>query len=265
MKRAPIVLTSDFGLADEYVGVLKGVILSINPDASLVDLTHEIPPQDIRRAATLISRNHAYFPIGSIHLCIVDPGVGSRRRMLVVSACNQFFIGPDNGIFSAILKTEEAATVHELTNRDWFLDEISTTFHGRDIMAPAAARLSLGAPINEAGLPVPRASCVILSETLPIIGESKLVGEIESIDRFGNLITNINKAHLETFCGENNIILRIKTMAVPFHRTSYRDLPDEQPAAIVNSSKLVEISVKNGNAAELLGINCGEKVLVERL
>lgn len=265
MKKAPIVLTTDFGLLDEYVGVLKGVILSINPDASLVDLTHEIPPQDIGRAASLISRSHAYFPNGSIHLCIVDPGVGSRRRILVVSACRQLFIGPDNGIFTAILKNEGGATVHELTNRDWFLDEISTTFHGRDIMAPAAARLSLGAPVTEAGPPVPRASWVSLPEAPPIIGQSKIVGEVSSIDRFGNLITNIGKEHLDEFHREGGITIRIKSAVVPFHHASYRDLPDQGPAAIVNSSKLLEICIKNGNAAALLGVSTSEKVLVERL
>ncbi len=155
MKGPPILLTTDFGLLDEYVGVLKGVILSINPQVTIIDLSHGIPPQAIGRAADVLFNNYPYFPDGSVHVCVVDPGVGTARRIIVVSGCNQLFIGPDNGVFTRILDADQAAEVYVLSNENWFLQNISSTFHGRDIMAPAAARLSLGASIKEAGPRIP--------------------------------------------------------------------------------------------------------------
>ena len=262
MKGTPIVLTTDFGQADEYVGVLKGVILSINPDAVLVDLSHAIPPQDIGGAAALIFRNHAYFPAASLHLCVVDPGVGTERRIIIVSACGQLFLGPDNGVFSRILEADDKAKVHELTNRNWFLEDISSTFHGRDIMAPAAAHISLGAPIAEAGPSVSKESCTITAASLPLCSDSEIVGEISTIDSFGNLITNIEKIHLDALVRESGLTVRIKSTEVQFHQTSYGHLPNQGPAALLNSSNLLEICIKNGNAAELLDVQVGERVLV---
>jgi S-adenosylmethionine hydrolase len=258
----PIVLTTDFGSADEYVGVLKGVILSINPQATIIDLSHGIPPQNIGRAAEVISRNHGYFPDGSVHLCVVDPGVGTGRRIIVVSGCNQLFVGPDNGVFSRILETDQAAEVYELSNDDWFLKDISTTFHGRDIMAPAAAHLSLGATIAEAGPQVSRNSCITSSAAAPLVDDTQIVGEISSIDRFGNLITTIDAHLLDTFSKVCSLTVRVKSTVVKLHRTSYGHLPSDQPAAIINSSNLVEICVKNGNAAALLDAGIGEKVVL---
>jgi len=263
MKGAPIVLTTDFGQADEYVGVLKGVILSINEDATLVDLSHSVPPQDVGRAAALIFHNHAYFPPASLHLCIVDPGVGTERRIIVVRACSQLFLGPDNGVFSGVLEADDKATIYELTNRDWFLEDISTTFHGRDIMAPAAARISLGAPIVEAGPPVSKESCVIIAASAPLCSDHEIVGKISTIDNFGNLITNIEKVHLKALIQQRGYRIRIKLSELRFHQTSYGALPNNEPAALLNSSNLLEICIKNGSAAELLGVQIGEKVLVK--
>ncbi|MGI9536334.1 MAG: SAM hydrolase/SAM-dependent halogenase family protein [Desulfocapsaceae bacterium] len=262
MKGAPIVLTTDFGQIDEYVGVLKGVILSINPEAAIIDLSHAIPPQDIGRAAALISRNHKYFPATSIHLCIVDPGVGTDRRIIVVEACSQVFLGPDNGIFSRIFEADEMAKVYELTNRNWFLEEISNTFHGRDIMAPTAARLSLGASIGESGPSVTKESCLIIAASLPLCSDSEISGEIITIDRFGNLITNIEKIHLDRLVLENGLKIRINSSAVRFNQTSYENLPEHLPAALLNSNNLLEICIKNGSAADILDVKIGDKILV---
>lgn len=264
MKGRPIILTTDFGQADEYVGVLKGVILTINPEATLIDLCHAIPPQDIDRAAQVIGRNYRFFPNDSLHLCIVDPGVGTERRLLLIGGCGQLFLGPDNGVFSPILKADPQAQVYQLTNRDWFLEEISTTFHGRDIMAPAAARLSLGAPIAEAGPVVPHHSCVILPTAQPSVSKLGLVGEVSSIDRFGNLITTIEAHHLEEFLGTSRFNIRIHTTDVELYHTGYANLPDQRPAAIINSSGLLEICVKNGSAADFLSVTRGEPVEVKR-
>ena len=264
MKGPPIILTTDFGQIDEYVGVLKGVILSINPQATIVDLSHGIPPQDISRAAEVIGRNYDYFPDGSVHLCVVDPGVGTRRRIIVIKGCSQLFIGPDNGVFSRILEADQAAEVYELTNRGWFLENLSTTFHGRDIMAPVAARLSLGAPIAGAGPQVSRNSCVTSCTVLPLIGDTEIVGEITSIDRFGNLITNIDAHFLDTFSNTHSLTVRVKSTVAKLHHTSYGLLPGDQPAAIINSSSLLEICIKNSNAAVHLDVGIGEKVVVKR-
>lgn len=260
MKRAPIVLTTDFGHEDEYVGVLKGVMLSINPDAVIVDLTNAIPPQDIRRAAVLLKLNHRYFPPGSIHLCIVDPGVGSGRKILLIKASGQFFIGPDNGVFSLILAADQSAEVYELTNRDWFLEEISTTFQGRDLMAPAAARISKGEPIKAAGPAIAPESCSRLDTFSPLLRDGEIVGEVFAIDRFGNIITNVDKDHLDKIFKEDEIIVWIKGHPVVLYRLSYEDMPDQQPAAIINSSNMVEICVKNGSAADKLVVESGEPV-----
>ncbi|MBT8355585.1 MAG: SAM-dependent chlorinase/fluorinase [Desulfofustis sp.] len=263
MKGSPIILTTDFGLSDEYVGVLKGVILSINPHATIIDLSHGIPPQATGRAAEVLCKNYRYFPAGSIHVCVVDPGVGTERRIVVVRGCNQFFIGPDNGVFSRILETDQAAEVYELTNSDWFLEDISTTFHGRDIMAPAAARLSLGASINEVGPLISTDSCVTTTTTPPLVSETGIRGEISAIDRFGNLITNIEEGILIDFGLSPRFAIRIKSQLLQLHQGSYGHLPDNQPAAIINSSSMLEICVKNGNAAAILEVGIGERVVVK--
>ena len=264
MKGPPIVLTTDFGLTDEYVGVLKGVIVSVNPDAVIIDLSHHIPPQDIGRAAELIRRNYRYFPAGSIHLCIVDPGVGTGRRIIVVGGCGQLFLGPDNGVFTRILEADPRAEVYELTNRDWFLDRISTTFHGRDIMAPAAAQLSLGAPLAQAGPPVPADSCITVSTAVPAVSETDICGAISSIDRFGNLCTTIDAGLLSSFEGFPQLAIRVGSHLLRLYQDSYGQLPDDRPAAIINSSSLLEICVKNGNAAAMLKVGIGDKVVVQR-
>ena len=264
MAGSPIILTTDFGQIDEYVGVLKGVILSINPQAAIIDLSHGIPPQDIGRAAEVIGRNYDYFPDGSVHLCVVDPGVGTGRRIIVVRACNQLFIGPDNGVFSHILETDQAAEVYELSNSHWFLENISATFHGRDIMAPAAAHLSLGASIDEAGPLIPTDSCVTISIAKPLVSEAEISGQISAIDSFGNLITNIEAAILIDFGLTPALTIGIKSHMLQFHQGSYAHLPDNRPAAIINSSSMLEICVKNGNSAALLDVGIGEKVMVKR-
>lgn len=262
MKGPPIVLTTDFGQIDEYVGVLKGVILSINPEAAVIDLCHAVPPQNIGRAAELIFRNHEYFPAASIHLCIVDPGVGTERRIIVVKANSQLFLGPDNGVFSRLLETDETAKVYELTNRSWFLKDISNTFQGRDIMAPVAAHLSRGVPIDEAGPSISRESCVIIAASVPRCSDSEIIGEIVSIDRFGNLITNIETIHFDRLVREGGLTIRIKSSEVGFHHTSYAKLPDRRPAALLNSSNLLEICIKNGSAADFFEVQIGDRVLV---
>ncbi len=258
----PITLTTDFGCADEYTGVVKGVILSINPDAVIVDLTHAISPHDVRSAALVIGRSYRFFPPGSIHLCIVDPGVGTSRKILALKACGHYFVGPDNGVFSQLLTDEKSAEVYQVSNKAWFLDEVSNTFHGRDIMAPVAARISLGEPLEAAGPSLSSSSCLTLPVCMSTYTGSEVIGEISSIDRFGNIITNITRQCLQALPGGAAFILRIRSASISYYEGSYGDLPDNQLAAIINSSNLIEICVKNGSAAEMLGAVVGEQVSV---
>jgi S-adenosylmethionine hydrolase len=263
MKLSPIVLTTDFGYTDEYVGVVKGVILSINPEARVIDLTHAIPPQDIGRAAAVLGANYHYFPGGSVHLCIVDPGVGTARRIIAGQGDGYRFIGPDNGVFSPLLQNRSSIEVYQVSNRAWFLDVPSSTFHGRDIMAPVAARISAGEPICRAGPRLDPASCVILSRHAPLSSSGSIVGEIVSIDNFGNLITNIDRKHVEELSAAYDALkVQLKTAILSMHRCSYGDLPDTAPAAIINSHDVLEICVKNSSAAEALQADIGETVRV---
>lgn len=165
---SPIAMTTDFGYQDEYVGVMKGVILSLNKRVPIVDLTHNIPPQDIAQAAKVIIDNYRYFPAGTVHLAIVDPGVGSDRRILAIKGDGYIFVGPDNGIFTPLLLNMETLVVYSVENRRLFRDSISKTFHGRDIMAPVAAWLASGLCINQVGERLPLDSCTLIGIKEPV-------------------------------------------------------------------------------------------------
>ncbi len=258
----PITLTTDFGLADEYVGVMKGVILLINKGIPIVDLTHQIEPQDIRQAARIVCNNYKYFSPGTVHLCVVDPGVGTARRIIALQYDTHFFIGPDNGVFTPLLNGPETADVYQVENRKLFLKEISKTFHGRDIMAPVAARLASGMSIVHVGPRVPRDSCVIVSLRDPVLQRDGVVGEIIAIDTFGNLRTNITKAHLNRIDLGDRPCITVRSYAIGFCQGSYGDITDTLPTAIMNSSGELEICVKQGNAARLLRVGRGERVFV---
>ncbi|MDD9975858.1 MAG: SAM-dependent chlorinase/fluorinase, partial [Candidatus Poribacteria bacterium] len=192
-----ITLTTDFGIRDTYVGIMKGVILGINPNVQVVDLTHAIPPQDIYEAAFSIYAAHSYFPRGTIHVIVVDPGVGSDRRAIVCQTDNAFFVCPDNGVLSYLLQSTEnearpPVNAVEIQNKAYYLPEVSNTFHGRDIFAPIAAHLSLGIPLEDLGPPVQ--TLVQLPIQAPELSGNTLTGQIVKIDRFGNAITNISES-----------------------------------------------------------------------
>lgn len=258
---APIILTTDFGYQDEYVGVLKAVILSVNSTIPIVDLCHAVAPQDVARAADLITNNFHYFPKGSIHLCIVDPGVGSGRRILAMRAAEQMFVGPDNGIFSRLIQGQ-VVEIFEVTNRSWFLDHLSTTFQGRDVMAPVAARLAIGEPIDTVGRRVQKESCVLIPSSSPVFQENGLTGKVVSIDRFGNIRTNIKTSDLDkiAFSGKARVVL--KDTEINIIPGSYSDIAGDRPAALINGSNELEICVKNSSAARFLDVEIGAEVVV---
>lgn len=258
-----ITLLTDFGTSDVFVGSMKGAILGINPLAHIVDLAHEIPAHSIQVAAYLLHSAARYFPPGTIHVAVVDPGVGSARRPVLGFAMEQYFIAPDNGILSGILAAEMDVEIRELTNTQYFLGSIGSTFHGRDVFAPAAAWLSRGEPIESFGhviedlvrFEVPRARQE----------NGMLIGEVQHIDRFGNLITNISREDLVSFAGPDylsSIHVHIKQAHLHGLQRFYADAPSGKLAGLVNSDSWLEIFTKQGRAADLVKARIGERVEV---
>lgn len=253
--RRIITLTTDFGTKDGYVGAVQGVILSINPQAQVLDITHQIPAQNIRSAAFCIYNYYSSFPEGTIHLAVVDPGVGGRRKGVLVQSQRYYFIGPDNGIFSLALQKEKSSKAVHLKNPKYFLGKISPTFQGRDIFAPVAAYLSLGVKPEEFG---PRISKLEKLE-LPVVKEysQKLVGEIIHIDNFGNLVTNVTRVELQ-----DRKISRIKvnTKSIQDLSRTFSDVKPGEPVAYLGSSDYLEIGINQGNAAIKLKAKIADKV-----
>lgn len=245
-----ISLTTDFGLADGFVGIMKGVILRIAPHVRFVDLTHEIAPQDVRQAAHVLARAAPYFPETTIHLAVIDPGVGSARRPLLVATDRAAYIGPDNGIFSAAL-AEPSAQAWELDQPRYWLPQVSRTFHGRDIFAPAAAYLANGVLPEALGNPL--TDPVRLAWAAPRLHSAgRLSGEIVSIDRFGNLISNIPAA----WVAAGRWRCRIDGHEAPLLST-YADVSSGALVGLIGSDDVVEIAVRNGNAAQQLSVGTG--------
>lgn len=240
-----ITLTTDFGMHDHYVGSMKGVILGINNEAKIVDITHELPKYDIFKAAITVQNCYKYFPKETIHVVVVDPGVGSSRKPIALQTEHGIFIGPDNGVFSFILEQDEESNVLEITNSEYMLNIVSNTFHGRDIFAPVAAHLSLGIDTSKMGKRVN--SPVLLDINKPRVNDNEIIGEVIYTDSFGNLITNIHIYMIESFkeilIGEHVIDTVAK---------SYQDVEKGKLLAIIGSSGFLEISVNQGNAADLI-------------
>ena len=256
----PIVLLTDFGARDGYVGVMKGVILRINPRASIVDLSHDIAPQDVGGAAFVLGTSYRFFPSRSVFVAVVDPGVGGSRRAVAIETGDVSFVGPDTGIFSWVLdelKLSDYRAV-ELTARCYWLAVTSATFHGRDVFAPVAAHLSLGVPIANLG---PSASDLVtlrLPRPRPVDGGVE--GEIIRIDRFGNLITNIREADISWL---DRPAFEVAGHRLVGLRPSYEETSDI--GAILGRAGLIEIAVRNESAAEAIGAGVGTKVLVRQV
>lgn len=255
-----ITLATDFGIKDSYAGIMKGVILSINPDAKILDITHLVSHQNIFEGAIVISEAYKYFPKGTIHIGIVDPGVGSKRKPILIETDRYFFIGPDNGLFSLALKKERIKKAVHLTNKKYFLKDVSSTFHGRDIFAPVAAHLSLGKKPDSFGKPLnTRPQLIDMPE--PIKKRGSIIGEVIYIDSFGNLITNINKEDIARFNKPLEII--IKRIRIKGISKTYVDGKKGLPIAVIGSSGNLEIACYADSASEILQIKQGEKVEVD--
>jgi len=257
VTRRLISLLTDFGTRDAFVGIMKGVILGINPAACLVDLSHEVPAQDIRAGALILRSAAAFFPPGTIHVAVVDPGVGSARRALLLETRNAVFIGPDNGLLSLAAPAEAVVRSLQLTNPEYWLAPRSHTFHGRDVFAPVAAHLSLGVAPERFGPSVPTLERV----TLPVAERrgTGLTGSVISIDHFGNLVTNITEADLGPFSKER-LLVSIEGVRIHGIVTSYAAVAVGAPAALINSWGMLEIAVRNGSAAQQFGVQPGHPV-----
>lgn len=263
-----ISLITDFGDKDGYSGIMKGVILSINPDVNIVDITHQIMPQDIFQAAFVLNYSYPYFPEGTIHVVVVDPGVGGQRSIIALKTPTSFFVGPDNGVFTLILEQEKNISGVYLENRKLFLPKVSQTFHGRDIMAPIAGHLSLGVPITELGSALKPEKIKRIS--LPGVESSvtgQVTGSVISIDRFGNLITNINEKMLKTFLkpfDPDRLKIYAGNLCITGLSSSYDSVNKGEPLAIMGSHGMVEISVCCASAQSCFSMDKGEIVKVEK-
>ena len=255
-----ITLLTDFGTADYFVGAVKGAILSINPTAVIADITHEIPPQDLEAAAFTLLASYATFPPRTIHVAVVDPGVGSTRRPIVVSGGEQFFVGPDNGIFTYIYDREPAHQVFHVTEEKYFRQPTSTTFHGRDIFAPVAAALSKGAKPKAFGPEITNAIRLDNPLTPVVQNDGNIEGRIIHIDRFGNCITNITCNLL----ADDHATLFVKEKPITNFRKFFGEDPTTELFAIWGSAGFLEIAVNGGSAALTLGAKRGEPVVVQR-
>jgi S-adenosyl-L-methionine hydrolase (adenosine-forming) len=261
MNGAPLItLTTDFGEGSPYVAAMKGVILSINPAARLIDISHAIPSQDVRRGAMVLEEVTPLFPRGTLHLAVVDPGVGTSRAIVYAEIGDQRYIGPDNGLFARLAERHAPTKIRAITDERWFRRPVAATFHGRDIMAPAAAHLSLGVEPEQLGPPMAGLATLDWPGALKVA--NRIEGQVTAVDSFGNLITNVTREMLEgvptdetvgVFCDEHETRGIFKT---------YADQPAMTLIALIGSNDCLELAIVEDSAAIMLGVGVGAPVEV---
>lgn len=326
-RPAIITMTTDFGQYDGYVGTMKGVIHTLLPNAKVVDVSHEIAPHQINEGAFIVYRAYRYFPAGAVHIAVVDPGVGSSRRPIVLVTRHGTFVGPDNGIFTYVLRAEQAAPsepaveggetdadsdemdgpgapawaggmwgiapnwegdeppgkrsrsgfrqnslddlpkAYHLDNPNYWLPSVSNTFHGRDIFAPVAAHLASGAHPERIGSPISLNSLVKLPIGAPRVHRSSktvtIVGQIVHVDRFGNIITNLPERLLAPILAKGGMpVVEVGVHSIKGMAKSYMDVKEGQPVALIGSERLLEIAVRNSNAAHRMKVRSGDPVRI---
>lgn len=254
-----ITLLSDFGSRDAYVGIMKGVILGISPAVRLVDLTHEVSPQAIRLGALVLRNAVEYFPAGTIHLAVVDPGVGSTRQAVLVVTPRALLVGPDNGLLAPAARALGAGSIHRLEREDLFRQPVSRTFHGRDVFAPVAAHLAAGTSPESVGPPVPSLQPLDLPE--PRAEAAAVHGEVIYVDHFGNLVTNISAAAIASFRG-SDVSVRIDGMRVSPLAPTYAAVSSGAAVGVIGSWGVLEVAVRDGNAAARFGAGVATPISV---
>jgi S-adenosylmethionine hydrolase len=256
-----IALITDFGTRDSYVGVMKGVIATVAPGAQCIDLTHDIPPQDLYATRFTLLSAYPYMPTDTVYLVVVDPGVGTQRRAVAVQTDRGWLVGPDNGVLSGVLNYAPILNAVELTNADyWRLAQPSATFHGRDIFAPVAAHLHNGVPIEQLGSPIEPRSLVHLPLSGPTATPKGWIGVVQYIDRFGNVATTIPGSAVES----GNWTLTVGEITLPGGQT-YGEVAAGEGLALVGSHGFVEIAVNQGSAQQQFEISVGDRITMTRL
>jgi S-adenosylmethionine hydrolase len=266
-KRTPVItLLTDFGLRDEYVGVMKGVILSINHGAQVVDITHGVARHDVVQAALIVKTAYHYFPANTIHVIVVDPGVGGERRILCCRKDGHCFIAPDNGALSFIMQGGSVDELRAITNEAYFLRPVSHTFHGRDIFAPVAAHVSKGLDMSRLGREISLADVVSIDLPSPFLSpRNALVGKILSVDAFGNLTTNVDQETLLSFRAGwrlEDVVITLGRSRIRGVSTSYDSVKVGSPVAVFGSRKLLEIAVNQMDARTYFKARVGQAVTV---
>lgn len=257
-----ITLLTDFGIQDGYVGAMKGVILGINPEAHIVDISHHVERHDLFQAALVLRNTCRYFPRGSVHMVVVDPGVGGSRKPLVLETEDFFLVGPDNGVLSPVLEEFPPIKMVAIESPQYILSHVSDTFHGRDVFAPAAAHCSLGVPIEKFG---PQMEAYRRMEMPhPGVLADGLQGQVIAVDRFGNLVTNISRRDLDEHVGSSPLNIQLGGTIISQISRSYQEVPQGSPLAIMGSWDLLEIAVNGGDARSVLGAGRGDEVVIKR-
>ena len=261
-----IALITDFGLKDPYVAEMKAVILNICPKARIIDITHQVEKFNVRMGAFILASASQHFPKETIYVGVVDPGVGTKRRPIIVETSNSLYVGPDNGLLMMAAEKQGIKHVHEIKNKRYMLPKVSRTFHGRDIFAPAAAHLANGISPEEFGLEIK--DYIVPEYAKPIIDGNALIGEVLHIDDFGNLITNISEETLsEIGLAEGDLIklsFRDESFRLRICR-AYGEVDAGEPLAIIGSHNFLEFSVNLGNAAKYFGLRVGDKLKLEKI
>jgi len=257
-----VTFTTDFGTSDPYAGIMKGIVMSANPNARIIDLTHQIPPHDIVSGAFVLMRSFVYFPKGSVHVAVVDPGVGGSRKNLAVRTESGYFIGPDNGILGLVLDMEKNYEIREITNPPFVLNKISDTFHGRDVYSPCAGQLSAGAHFEDVGRELKRFTNLDYPR---VLREGDMIrGEIVSVDSFGNLITNIDEHTFRSFAGKKVIEIYFGSERFSKIHQRYGDVEHGRPLVLIGSCGFLEISMNEGSAASYFMTSVGSPVTIRK-
>ena len=259
-----ITLLTDFGTADSYAAAMKGAILTVHPEARIVDLTHEAPAHDIRAAAFLLKSCYPYFPRGTIHVAVVDPGVGGSRLPIILTTAEQYFIGPDNGIFTYVIETEEVRDVRSITARHYMRETVSPTFHGRDVFAPAAAYLARGVSKEAFGEPV--AEPVRFELPRAVLSGRTIRASVLHVDRFGNVVLCVTRRQLEQAqerTGTRDLRCVAGGAEISGLRMHYEGAPPGRPFFLFGSAGYLEIAADRASAAALTGLSPGDEVQIE--
>jgi S-adenosyl-L-methionine hydrolase (adenosine-forming) len=261
MNRRILTLLTDFGLIDHYVGAMKGVILSINPSMNLVDLTHLVPPQDIRSGAFTLGQAYRWFPEKTVHLAVVDPGVGTDRKALAVFAGGHYFVAPDNGLLSYVFEYEENATAYEITAEHYFCKPLSSTFHGRDVFAPVAAWIGRDVPIHQLG-PEYRNPVRLKIPSVMRVRDTLIQAAVLAVDQFGNLVTNLKPEDIPILSGQPSRPWKMLAghREINSFRRTFGEANPGEVFVVPGSAGFLEIAVRNGSAASVLNLAPGAPI-----